>query len=284
MEIKSVRAVYFSATRTTEKIVTCISKTIADIMGAEYKPYSFSLPQARTRQLAFSKDDLVVLGVPVYAGRVPNVLLPFIKEKIMGDGTLAVPIVLFGNRDFDDALIELRNIMRENGFHTISAGAFVGEHSFSSTLAAGRPDDDDMALAVKLGEETARKIKNMTDRPAEAIHVTGKEPIRPYYTPRDRNGNPINILKVKPNTDISKCANCGVCRDTCVMGSIDACDASKIGGICIKCCACIKQCPVGAKYFDDEGYLYHKHELEDVYKRRAASELFYQNLNTHEIK
>ena len=50
---------------------------------------------------------------------------------------LAVPVVLFGNRNFDDGLIELRNILTEDGFMPVAGGAFVGEHAFSRTLGAG---------------------------------------------------------------------------------------------------------------------------------------------------
>ena len=49
---------------------------------------------------------------------------------------------------------------------------------------------------------------------------------------------------------------------------------TSVTGICIKCCACVKRCPKGAKYYDDEGYLYHQHELEDVYARRGESKIF----------
>ena len=60
------------------------------------------------------------------------------------------------------------------------------------------------------------------------------------------------------------------------MGSIDPNDVSNVVGKCIKCCACVKKCPTGAKYFDHEGYLYHQHELEEVYGvRRAESKIFY---------
>ena len=68
----------------------------------------------------------MVLGVPVYAGRVPNLLLPYVRDKVKGSGTLAVPVVLYGNRNFDDGLMELRNVMFANGFCPVAAGAFVG--------------------------------------------------------------------------------------------------------------------------------------------------------------
>ena len=107
-----------------------------------------------------------------------------------------------------------------------------------------------------------------------AVTVGGCDPIRPYYTPRDRHGNPVNILKVKPKTDMSKCGGCGWCAAHCPMGSIDPTDVSQVNGVCIKCCACVKGCPTGAKYFDDPGYLYHKSELEEVYARPAKNEVF----------
>ncbi len=70
-------------------------------------------------------------------------------------------MVLYGNRNFDDGLMELRNVMRDNGFYPIAAGAFVGEHSFSTILGAGRPDGEDMALVDQLAEQTAEKVKEL---------------------------------------------------------------------------------------------------------------------------
>ncbi|WP_446898586.1 4Fe-4S binding protein [Clostridium sp. LBM24168] len=274
IKIKTVWAIYFSGTGTTEKVVTCVAKTAAQVLGVEYKQFCFNLPKDRKDVQSFGPYDLVVLGTPVYAGRVPNLLLPYLKEKINGNKTLGVSVCLFGNRNFDDGLIELRNVMWDHGFYPVAGGAFVGEHSFSRILGAGRPDEKDMALAVQLGEKTAEKVKNLQHLPAEPVAVVGCDPIRPYYTPRDRYGNSINILKVKPKTDPNKCVKCGLCARICPMGAIDATNVFSVPGKCIKCCACVKKCPVGAKYYDDEGYLYHQHELEEVYARRANSEIF----------
>ena len=277
MEIKHVWAVYFSGTGTTQKVVTALSKSVAQGLGCDWQEYCFNLPKAREQELSFSPEDLVVLGVPVYAGRVPNLLLPYVRDMVKGNGALAVPVVLYGNRNFDDGLMELRNVSRDNGFHPITAGAFVGEHSFSRILGAGRPDGEDMALVQTLAEKTIDKVKALTQAPAQAVEVEGCDPIRPYYTPRDRHGEPIkDFLKAKPVTDPDKCVKCGLCARLCPMGSIDPNDVSNVAGKCIKCCACVKKCPKGAKYFDHEGYLYHQHELEDQYAgRRAESKIFF---------
>ena len=274
MRIKKVWAVYFSGTGTTEKTVRRIAAGMAQALDAELAAYDFTTPAARQRELRFGAEELVVLGVPVYAGRVPNVLLPYLTKQLHGGGALAVPVVLFGNRNFDDGLIELRNILTEDGFMPVAGGAFVGEHAFSRTLGAGRPNGDDLAEMDAFARCAAEKVTALTAAPAEPVAVRGETPIRPYYTPRDRHGNPINILKVKPKTDMDRCGGCGLCAARCPMGSIDPADVSQVTGICIKCCACVKGCPAEAKYFDDAGYLYHKSELEEVYARPAANEVF----------
>lgn len=275
MKLEKIWAVYFSGTGTTRRTVERIAGGIASRLNLPAESVDFSRPAVRQETLRFGEKDLVVFGTPVYAGRVPNVLLPFLRERIVGGGALAVPVVLFGNRDYDDALIELRNILAADGMHPIAAGAFVGEHSFSRVLGADRPNAEDEALMDEFAARVAALAAGLDAAPVKSVAVRGQEPLRPYYTPRDRAGNPINILKVKPKTDLSRCGGCGLCADLCPMGSIDPADVSTVRGICIKCCACVKGCPTGAKFFDDAGYLYHQHELEAQYARPAENEVFY---------
>ena len=278
MKLEKIWAVYFSGTGTTQRTVERIAGGIASRLNLPAESVDFSRPAVRQETLRFGEKDLVVFGTPVYAGRVPNVLLPFLRERIVGGGALAVPVVLFGNRNYDDALIELRNILAADGMHPIAAGAFVGEHSFSRVLGADRPNAEDEALVDEFAARVAALAAGLDAAPVKSAAVRGQEPLRPYYTPRDRAGNPINILKVKPKTDLSRCGGCGLCADLCPMGSIDPADVSAVRGICIKCCACVKGCPTGAKFFDDAGYLYHQHELEAQYARPAENEVFYIQL------
>lgn len=275
MKLEKIWAVYFSGTGTTRRTAERIAGGIASRLNLPAESVDFSRPAVRQEKLRFGEKDLVVFGTPVYAGRVPNVLLPFLREKIVGGGALAVPVVLFGNRNYDDALIELRNILAADGMHPIAAGAFVGEHSFSRVLGADRPNAEDEALMGEFAARVAELAAGLDAAPVKSAAVRGQEPLRPYYTPRDRAGKPINILKVKPKTDLSRCGGCGLCADLCPMGSIDPADVSAVRGICIKCCACVKGCPTGAKFFDDAGYLYHQHELEAQYARPAENEVFY---------
>lgn len=273
MLISRIWAVYFSATGTTRKTVEYIAGVIGQKMHLEVNIIDFTLPDARAEKFLFGAGDLVIFGMPVYAGRVPNLLLPFLTERIDGKGAIAVPVVLFGNRAYDDALIELKDILETGGFFTIAAGAFVGEHSFSRILAAGRPDAQDMHTADVLAEMAFNRLMNVDKVPEQILRIKGKESLRPYYVPRDKMGAPMSILKVKPKTNDS-CTGCGICAKICPMGSINKEDMSSIEGVCIKCGACIKRCPQEAKYFDDKGYLYHMHELEEICAGRVEAEIF----------
>ena len=274
MQPKKVWAVYFSGTGTTEKTVRRIASGLSTALSAPMEVFDFTPPAARQADLSFGPEDLVVLGVPTYAGRVPNVLLPYLTGKVHGAATPAVPVVLFGNRNFDDSLMELRNILTANGFMPVAAAAFVGEHSFSRTLGAGRPNAADLTQMDDFARGAAQKLQELATLPTIPVSVAGEEPIRPYYTPRDRHGAPINILKVKPKTDMALCGGCGLCAARCPMGSIDPADVSQVKGICIKCCACVKGCPSGAKYFDDPAFLSHRAMLERDYTRRAEDKIF----------
>lgn len=308
---KRIRAMYFTGTNTTAKVTASIAYKMwqrlagggnqADagspggkascgkeesIRYTKAENIDFSPREARDKAYAFDENDIVVFGTPVIAGRVPNVLLKFL-DTLQGGNAMAVPVVLYGNRNFDDALIELRNILEARGFHTVAAAAFIGEHSFSKALAAGRPDAQDMKLADAFAEKAAAKVgrlivENGGDNAriavalsaAGPVAVAGEEPLRPYYKPRDRKGNFINILKVKPKLDREKCNGCGICVTACPMGSIQTDTPGAVSGICIKCCGCVKKCPQGALYFDDAGYLYHKEELEIEYAARKEPSLF----------
>ncbi|MDY2987395.1 MAG: EFR1 family ferrodoxin [Peptoniphilus sp.] len=258
-------SLYFSATTTTDKVVhEFISTLKKELDISEHTDYDFTLPHARETMPEFNENDIVVVGVPTYAGRVPNLLLPYLSQ-INAKGALGVSIVLYGNRNFDDSLIELTELMTNGGIKVVGSGAFIGEHSFSTTLGAKRPDESDMKIVREFATGVAEKIKsnNLSESKPK-----GETPIRPYFTPQDRHGNKINFVKIKPMTDLEACINCKICAKSCPLGSIDFEDVSQVPGKCMKCCACVKKCPTGAKYFSDEGYLFHQRELEEVYERR----------------
>ncbi len=269
---EKINTMYFSATNTTQKIVLGIANAIRkNIKDQIYiNNIDFTLPEMRKQTVCFTKDDIVIIGVPVYAGRVPNVLLKYLNS-IKGNAALAIAVVVYGNRNYDDALIELKDILKLDGFNIIAGGAFIGEHSFSKTLAKNRPDKKDMDIVNDFADKIYSKLTNHDE--IKPIAITGNNPYRNYYTPKNSEGKPVDIRKVIPKTN-NNCIDCKLCVSVCPMGSIESIDVSKINGICIKCGACIKKCPTNAKYFDDKDYLRHKRELEIECTYRREPELF----------
>lgn len=273
MNFRNVWKIFFSATGTTKKVVECIGDELVNKFSVNALTYDFTLPDARQSFPAINAGDLVVFGVPTYAGRVPNLLLKYL-DTIAGNGALAVPVVTFGNRAFDNSLIELRDILESHGFRTVAAAAFSCEHSFSGTLAAGRPDADDISFAKSFAEHIYNKVSKADFNASSyaPVKVDGDETAG-YYQPKTDEGIPIDIRKAKPKT-AANCTKCGTCAKVCPLGSISSDDCSTVNGICMKCGACVKKCPVHAKYFDDDGYLYHKEQLERRYARRAENRFF----------
>lgn len=274
MEIKRVWKIYFSPTGTTARLVNTIGDCLAASCGAKGHTYDFTLPSARSTFPELNETDLVVFGCPTYAGRLPNLLLPYLGT-IAGNGASAIPLVTFGNRAFDNSLAELTAVMENAAFRTIAAAAFSCEHSFSKTLGAGRPDEADLKEAESFALAVfGNMVKSVAFcEPLSPIKPDG-DPNAPYYKPQDRHGNFIDIRKVKPLTS-DACTGCGLCAKLCPMGAIDKNDVRLVPGICIKCGACTKKCPQNAKYYDDAGYLYHKEELEAMYGSRRAENKFY---------
>ena len=271
MNVRRVYAVYFSPAGSTRRLTTTLARAFAESFDAPMETVDITLPSAREASHAFGEGDLVVCGSPTYAGKLPNKLLPYWKEGFAGNGALAVALVTFGNRAYDNSLAELCACLAGDGFHIAGAGAFACRHVFSETLAASRPDADDLAELAKFGAAVAARIAK-ADAPLAAPEVPG-DADAPYYTPRGTDGEPKVFLKAKPKTS-GACIGCGVCAALCPMGAIDPGDVASVPGLCIKCHACVRECPAGAKYFDDPAFLSHKAMLEQEFARRATDEWF----------
>ena len=229
---RKLHIVYFSATNTTRQVV----QAIASGMGP-YTEHDITMPLNRSQALHFGEDDLVIIGVPVYAGRVPVFLMDCFAG-ITARRTPAVFVVVYGNRHYEDALLELKDTFEQKGFIGVAGGAFIGEHSYTDKVGTGRPDEADLTLARQFGADIKELLSATNDMSAlPPLTVKGNSPYKALVT----------RPPMKPDTD-SQCTDCGLCARHCPMGAIDSHNFREIDAAkCIKCCRCIKQCPVGAK-------------------------------------
>lgn len=235
--------IYYSPTHTTQKIVREIGRNIECEIHHE-----INLTCAGEELLnEAGNGDLTIVGMPVYAGRIPKKTVDQLKCIRSADKPVVL-VVVYGNRHYDDALLELKDIMTACGFNIIAAAAFIGEHSYSTKefpVAAGRPDSRDLEIAADFSKEIQQKINHLTEiKSVVSPEIPGNFPYR--------NGFSRQQL-ISPETNNSKCNFCGVCAKVCPTNAIVLNQQVVTNKErCTWCCACIKSCPSEARTFESK--------------------------------
>lgn len=257
----TVYSLFFSPTHTSRAVARTISTELEAQLHKPCKEWDWTLPQARgaVSTQTLCEDDVLIAALPVYAGRIPDFLQPLL-QLLHGQNTPAIAVAVYGNRDYDDALLETCDLLAANGFSVQAAGAFIGEHSLSSKVAANRPDAQDLAAAKNFAAKAAQKLLSGAASPVipEGHH--------PY---KERGAS----APVVPKTT-SACNGCGLCAKNCPMGVIDEKEPQKTADGCIHCCACVKSCPQNAKHFTNPRLIAVKTFLETTCKARKEPEIF----------
>lgn len=259
-----IKAVYFSPTHGTRRIIETLAQTLKTELELDFTEFDITLPAGRADVTVIEKNDCLVLGLPVYGGRIPLLVADYVNS-LKGDGTPAVIVAVYGNRAYEDALLEMRDMLRGNGFAVIAAAAFIGEHSLSRRVAAGRPDGDDIALVREFAAKVAGKLAvYQANSPDESIDMPGNFPYR------DRSPQ----MTLAPATT-DACYRCMLCAQNCPTEAISFDDPHIADGTnCIRCCACVKFCPAEAKHFNIESLQQRVAGLEEKFMKRQEPEIF----------
>ncbi|WP_430972094.1 EFR1 family ferrodoxin [Sunxiuqinia rutila] len=261
--ITQIHTLFFSPTGTT----AIVAKQITAGLDVPALTYNLTAQKDRNqhRKLSFNSDDLLLVAVPVYAGRIPE-FMEELFSTFEGQNTPAIFTVVYGNRDYDDALLELKDLFERRGFKGIAAGAFIGEHSYTEKVATNRPDAEDLSAAFQFGQKIKATLDELPKLKNHRLTVKGNVPYK------ERKPMPL----MTPETN-EKCTDCGVCVEICPMEAIDQTDNRTIHAEkCIRCNSCVKHCPEKAKSFTHQIFIeFSERLIQNCSSVRKEPELFF---------
>ena len=246
---RKITAAFFSPTggtkRAVEKLCACWGGEVNWVQLGTKEPVQINL----------GADELLVLGLPVYAGVIPQV--PGLLDGLKGENTPCVLAAAYGNRNYDDALAQMKRLMEERGFLCVGAAAVVTPHIFAPTLGAGRPDEEDRAVLADFARQVEQKLAAGDWMPAQ---VPGNP------TPKEKR--PIPVQK---DRDWDICLGCGFCAQVCPTGAMDPSSLLWDDQKCISCMACVSHCPVGALGYNSSVLA---SRLTEKFSQRRPVEIF----------
>ena len=211
------------------------TKKIADAIAAGFHTLVAEMDLAKTDSaVTLGENDALLAVLPVYAGRVPQISLERLSA-LKGNGQKAVAVVVYGNREYEDALPETKDALEANGFRVIAAAAFIAEHSIARSIATGRPDASDEVLCRQFAADVMAKEDD-----AAPVNVPGNIPykeLKPSAFHPAANGD---------------CVKCGICAQQCPVGAISLDDPSRTSNdLCINCMRCVQVCPQQCRALPD---------------------------------
>ena len=271
MLIQQIVKITFSPTHCTDKIVDAIMQGwgIANQRAISLN----SLSQRHNFALHLQGNEAVILGIPVYEERIPDLLYPALAN-IRGQGQPMALIVTYGNISAGIALKQLNKMMHYQGFNILAAAAFIGEHSFSQEtvkIASGRPDKLDLKKAEAFGEEIKLKIKSIQqNEKLPELNIKGELLTMSKILPKHSE----MLFAHAPFVDFNRCQQCRRCLESCPVNAIDPESLKSREKLCIRCFACVKFCPHGARKMIYKKPVLVKTVLNKLGKKRHEPEIY----------
>lgn len=253
----SVVQIVFSPTGGTQKVADAVTSA----WGTPVRKVDLTDAKADFSDVLLEKEDLAIIAVPSFGGRVPELAAQRL-EKIAGNQAKCVLVCVYGNRAYEDTLIELNDIAKESGFQVAAGIAAVAEHSIMHQYAAGRPDSEDKAKLQEFASRIMAKLQgpHSADTP---LQIPGNRP----YKKAGRAG----LVPKAGHT----CSKCGLCAEKCPAQAIDPdnpkeTDARK----CISCMRCVSICPQSARKVNGAMVALAAKAIEKACAEKKPNELF----------
>ena len=230
----NVYELYFSPTGGTRRVADILAKAL----GNDIRTIDLANPHSvNGDNMAINNNDVAIIAAPSYAGRLPGPAAERIT-RLNGNGAQAVIVCVYGNRAYDDTLVELQDLAEQSGFTVVAAVAAIAEHSVVRQYATGRPDSDDMAMLT----DFANKIKfKLSSGKYSVPQIPGN---RPY-----REVKPSGVVPMPSEG----CTQCGLCARQCPVQAISHNDVSQTDpSRCIMCMRCVAICPAKARHIPQQ--------------------------------
>lgn len=245
---------YYSPCGSTQEYAVKVAETLGP------NPIYVDLTRSDGR-LDFQREDIVIFAAPVYGGRLPVPLVEKL-ERMRGDLSHVITMVVYGNRAYDDALLELNSILVGDGFEVFASAAFVARHVFHPEVAADRPDKQDFQEAEAFTNRAKYKYDEMDYSEPK---VPGSKPYREFAG-----------MQVAPIADPASCFKCGTCATNCPVGAISKEDPTQTDALkCIDCMRCVQNCPSQGRVLPQKVQEMLLAKLSPLAGVRKANEFFY---------
>ncbi len=223
--------IYFSPTGGTKQVAQIISQT----WNWESETIDLLPPGDNAYHFAFTPEDLCIVAVPSFGGRVPAIAAERLRQ-MQGGRAAAILVTVYGNRAFEDTLVELADILSDAGFSPVAAISAVAQHSIFPQFAQNRPDDTDQAELTCFAQQIRSSLERHT--PLDAPPVPGNRPYKTYHT-------------IPMNPVGHNCSSCGICARECPVQAIPADQPDKVKkDLCISCMHCVSACPQHTRKLD----------------------------------